>query len=139
MRFWLDHFFGDSNEIHYRYLCVHHYRWRSIYVRLLQPDHFKSPSYVPVYRPSLGLPSHLSSLVTIPKQQDNEHNHTPSGDWSAGDNYTESGVGGRPFRPAHNRAISRSTRGTHFQVVSKDTNLTTKNPLTTHSVEVWLD
>ena len=27
-----------------------------------------------------------------------------------------SGVGGRPFRPAHNR---RSNRGTHFQVVSK--------------------
>ena len=29
------------------------------------------------------------------------------------------GVGGRPFRPANNRALSRSTSGTHFQVVSK--------------------
>ena len=70
-----------------------------------------------------------------------EHNHTPSG------KKTVTGVqvitasqvqsiGGRPFRPAHNRAISKSTRGTHFQVMSKGTHLTMKNPLTTHSVEV---
>ena len=27
-----------------------------------------------------------------------------------------SGVGGKPFLPTHNRRLSRSTRGTHFQV-----------------------
>ena len=55
--------FRRFNEIHYRYLHVRCYRQRSISVRLLQPDHFKSPSHTPVYRPSLGLPSHLSSLL----------------------------------------------------------------------------
>ena len=71
--------------------------------------------------------------ITAPEVEKN-------GDWSAlHPKFKVSGVGGRPFRPAHNRAISRSTRGTHFQVMSKGTNLTKGNPLTTHSVEVWLD
>ena len=40
-------------------------------------------------------------------------------------------IGVRLFRPAHNRALSRSTRGTHFQVMSKGNK---RNPLTTHAV-----
>ena len=39
-----------------------------------------------------------------------------------------SGIGGRPFHPAHNRALSRSTRGTHFQVVSKSTKFDEEKP-----------
>ena len=35
-----------------------------------------------------------------------------------------SGTGGRPFCSAHNKALSRSTRSTHFQMMSKGTNLT---------------
>ena len=45
-----------------------------------------------------------------------------NGDWSAGDTASQvqvSGVGGRLSCPAHNRALSRCTRGTYFQVVSK--------------------
>ena len=38
---WLDHFFWNLIEIHYRHIN----KWRS---RLLQPDNFKSPSYTPV-------------------------------------------------------------------------------------------
>jgi len=46
-----------------------------------------------------------------------------NGDWSAGDNCIPSAkyrvkVAGDFVLP-HNRALSRSTRGTHFQVVSK--------------------
>ena len=52
-----------------------------------------------------------------------------NGDWSVlHPKFKVLGVGGRPFRPAHNRAISISTRGTHFQVMSKGTNLTTEIP-----------
>jgi len=39
-----------------------------------------------------------------------------------------SGVGGRPFHPAHNRVLSRPTRGTHFQVMSKGTNFDPEKP-----------
>ena len=43
------------------------------------------------------------------------------------------GVSGRAFHPTRNRPLSRSTRGTHFQVVSKQQEtLTKRNPLTTH-------
>ena len=37
--------FQRFNEIHYRYWHAHRYRRHVIGVRLLQPDHFKSPSY----------------------------------------------------------------------------------------------
>ena len=42
-------------------------------------------------------------------------------DWSAGGKFKVSGVGGRPFCPAHNKPMSRSTRGTHFQVHGEQT------------------
>ena len=45
-------------------------------------------------------------------------------------------VGGRPFRPVHNRALSGSTRGTHFQVMSKGTNFDQEKP-TNYTIIVW--
>ena len=39
--------FRQFNEIYYRYLHVRRYRRRFVCARLLQPDHFKSPSYAP--------------------------------------------------------------------------------------------
>ena len=40
--------FRRFNEIYYRYLCARRYRQHGIHARLLQADHFKSPSYAPV-------------------------------------------------------------------------------------------
>jgi len=52
VRFLAGPLFRRFNEVHYRYLCAHCYRWRAIRTHLLQPDHFKSPSYAPESRHS---------------------------------------------------------------------------------------
>ena len=58
-----------------------------------------------------------------------EHNHTPSGkktvigvQVTTASQVQSIGCKWQTIHPAHNRALSRSTRGTHFQVMSKGTN-----------------
>ena len=54
------------NEIHYRYLHARRYRRCAICACLLQPDHFKSHSYVPVLS---GDKAHQPSSFGFPKQK----------------------------------------------------------------------